>query len=227
MPTAAAPGTFVFREALHEARRANRHADVATISAARSRRSRSCTDLATAPATAQHIGAKLARHVHRRYSARGCERQAGERVHDERRRSADAVPHIDRHARSLVARRGEVQDAVGMGDFVDARARLARPRQSAGRASVDAAWSTGMASGFARRLRRRRRKLGRARCARAPRRGRAALRGARRRSSRRSLARAGAARRIAGRAERGGDRARESASTAIALLLVSPDFQRR
>ncbi|MFL9939139.1 DUF1800 domain-containing protein [Paraburkholderia graminis] len=61
MPTAAAPGTFVFREALHEpgartvmGRRYDQRGEDQALAILH--------DLATAPATAQHIGAKLARH---------------------------------------------------------------------------------------------------------------------------------------------------------------------
>ena len=61
MPTAAAPGTFVFREALHEpgartvmGRRYDQRGEDQALAILH--------DLATAPATAQHIGTKLARH---------------------------------------------------------------------------------------------------------------------------------------------------------------------
>ena len=103
-------------------------------------------DLASAPATAQHIGGKLARH----FVADNPPPDVSEQLASVFERSGGDLPSVYRalidHAASLVAHRGEVQDAVGVDHFFDARARLARPRQSAERAHSHAARSAGVAS---------------------------------------------------------------------------------
>ncbi|MGF6661646.1 uncharacterized protein (DUF1800 family) [Paraburkholderia atlantica] len=172
------PGSFVFRSTLHEpgsrtimGRRYDDAGEQQALAILH--------DLAHAPATAQHIGTKLARHFVADNPPAGVSVRLADAFHSQRRRSADRLSRVDRYATSVVTGRDEVQDAVGVDHFVDARTRLARPRQSAVRADPDAARPAGVAAGIARRLRRYRRELGCARCARTPCRSRATFRRAR------------------------------------------------
>ena len=106
------PGRFVFVPALHEPGARNVLGE-RYEAAAKGRRSPSCAARGRAGDGAPHrdqAGAPL----RRRCAAAGAGRSARERLPAQRRRPADGLPRADRFARSVAARAGQVQDAVGV-----------------------------------------------------------------------------------------------------------------
>ena len=195
--------------------------------AASSRRAPSCTTWRASPATARHIARKLARHFVADDPPPALVERLAAGLHAHRRRPAQRLPRTGRSARGMAARPTQVQVAVGVGGLEPARARprempptqapnlmtqlgqpVWRPGSPAGYDDGAATWAAPDA--LMRRVEMAQRlahEAGNARRRAQPRAARAARRAERSHGA--AIARA------------------DSGGTALALLLVSPEFLRR